>query len=557
MLGRLSVLGLALLPLALAANEPCALDRRSDDEKLLRRWKIEPTGPGLLAYLRSQAPNESERRALERQIWQLGSDHFPERERASETLSGRGVPALPYLRRALGQMDPEISRRARACITQIENGPGPAVPIAALRLLATDRQPGAVQAVLAYVPFIEDESVEDQAIATLIALAANDQAALIDFNAALTSPEPACRAAAVAVLGRLGDIPEKSCARQLLADPNCRVRFRAAEALLARHDRSALPVLIGLVEESPLATGWRAEDILYRTAGETAPAVSIGLGHKDDRKRAAAAWLAWYDRQSQRIDFSALESPQRLLGFTLVAELDSNRVWESGPDGKPRWKIENLDGPIDAQVLPNGHVLIAESHGQRITERDLRGTILWQKHLGQNPVTCRRLANGNTFVATYQSAFEITRDGQEVNPYSLPAGFMFGAEKLDNGRLVYITAHGAVLEVDEHGREIHSIPTRHLGGWCSVEALPGGHYLVALSGNSEMLELDARGQTVWRCTSVVHPCFASRLPNGHTLACSMGARRTGGNQRIVEVDQDGKIVWELKTDGRPFRAHRR
>ena len=40
------------------------------------------------------------------------------------------------------------------------------------------------------------------------------------------------------------------------------------------------------------------------------------------------------------------------------------RLWEFGPDGKARWKLDRLLGPMDAQVLPSGRVLIAEYQGQ-------------------------------------------------------------------------------------------------------------------------------------------------------------------------------------------------
>jgi hypothetical protein len=136
-------------------------------------------------------------------------------------------------------------------------------------------------------------------------------------------------------------------------------------------------------------------------------------------------------------------------------------------------------------------------------------------------------------------------------------GFMFGAERLDNGNLAYVTAQGLVVEQDPTGRAIRTLATPHSGGWCSVECLTGGNFLIALSGNHEILEMDAQGRTLWRCAKVSSPCFATRLSNGHTLVCSLGVRRTGGNQRVVEVDEVGNIVWSLKTEGRPFRAHRR
>jgi hypothetical protein len=556
MLDRRHAFSMALF-LLWVCPAPCKSgDPLADAERTLRQWKIEPTASGVLGYLQSQIINERARQCLERWIAEMGSDGFAERERATQKIKALGQAALPYLRRAHENADLEIVRRAESCIEAIEHGPGTALPRAALRWLAGHKCPGSVATILAYVPGAEDESIEDEAITALIALRDVDSAERI-CGQALTSSVPIQRAAAVAVLGRSSDPAVRNMAHELLADLEATVRFQAATALLATRDRSALPTLAGLVSAGPPALAWRSEEILERIAGAFAPEISLTLDGPDARRRAGEAWLAWWEHHGQGIDLTDWDNPHRLLGYTIVAEIDSNRVWECGPTGKARWKIEDLEGPIDARMLDNGHVLIAESHGTRVTERDLTGRILWQKQLQQNPVCCQRLANGNTFVATYQGTLEITPDGRETNVQALAMGFMFGAERMDNGNLAYVTAQGVVVEEDAGGRTIHTITTPHSGGWCSVQSLAGGNFLIALSGNHEILEMDARGQTLWRCSKVSSPCFATRLPNGHTLVCSLGIRRTGGNQRVVEVDEAGNIVWTLKTDGRPFRAHRR
>ena len=557
MLDRRHAPSLTVFLLWLACPAPCKCEGSlADAEQTLRQWKVEPTASGVLGYLQSQTLEEPARQGLERLIAEMGNDRFADRERATQRIKARGQVALPFLRRAHESPDLEIVRRAEACIEAIQHGPGPALPRAALRWLAAHKCPGSVAAILAYLPGTEDESVEDEAIRALVALRDVDSAERT-CGQAIASSVPIQRAAAAAVLGRSRDPALRDLAHEMLADPEANVRFQAATALLAAHDRSALPTLAGLVSAGPPALAWRSEELLERIAGQSSPDTSLTLDGPDARRRAGDAWLAWWEHRGQGIDLTDWDNPHRLFGYTIVAEIDSNRVWECGPTGKVRWKIEDLEGPIDARMLDNGHVLIAESHGQRITERDLTGRILWQKSLQQNPVCCQRLADGNTFVATYQGTLEITPDGRETNSAALAMGFMFGAQRLDNGNVAYVTAQGLVVEQDVSGRAIHTLTTPHSGGWCSVECLANGNFLIALSGNHEILEMDAQGRTLWRCTKVSSPCFATRLPNGHTLVCSLGVRRTGGNQRVVEVDEAGNIVWTLKTDGRPFRAHRR
>jgi outer membrane protein assembly factor BamB len=249
-----------------------------------------------------------------------------------------------------------------------------------------------------------------------------------------------------------------------------------------------------------------------------------------------------------------LEFGQRHLGLTIIAELDSNRVWECARDGQPRWQVQNLQGPIDAQALPGGRVLIAEHQGQRVTERDLKGEIVWEKRVNGNPIACQRLPNGNTFIATYQGVLEVTRDGRELYTYNPTAALglplLYGAQKLRNGHIVCISGQGMMLEMDSAGRHLKKIQLTNNGGWCSIEGLPGGRFLVALTNHGRVLEIDAEGKTLWQC-SVPGASHATRLPNGHTLVASML------NRRVVEVDAAGKTVWEQSTNGRPFHIHRR
>ena len=72
--------------------------------------------------------------------------------------------------------------------------------------------------------------------------------------------------------------------------------------------------------------------------------------------------------------------------------------------GQVRWQMDQLDHPIDFQLLPGDRVLIAEYYGNRVTERDFRGKILWEVNLPGFPINVQRLANGNTFIGLYGSA---------------------------------------------------------------------------------------------------------------------------------------------------------
>src|SRR5262249_23315390 len=145
---------------------------------------------------------------------------------------------------------------------------------------------------------------------------------------------------------------------------------------------------------------WQADELLQRLAGERSPVMPADDGTLEGRRLRRAAWAAWWQDQGTLVDLAGIDV-HRELGLTLVAELDSNRVWEFGPDGKMRWQLTNLQGPMDAHLLPGGRVLVAEHNVPRVCEYDLQGRELWQYPVvNGNPIACQRLPNGNTFIAT-------------------------------------------------------------------------------------------------------------------------------------------------------------
>jgi hypothetical protein len=524
------------------------------DEQFLRVAKIDTDGPGLLAFFRRLSLTDGQRERLESSIRQLGSVVFKKRASASDAIVSIGPPAVPFLRRAVQDHDLEVARRAQNCLEEIERQQGTAatLPPAAARLLAARRPAGAIEALLNYLPFNEDEWVEEEVLDAMRRLGLSQGKADPALIQALVSPVATRRSAAAFVVGRSNDPEQRAAVQKLLTDKDARVRLRAAQGLVAAHDKTAVPTLVALLGDAPVELTWKAEEFLYRVAGQQAPGVSLGDGSPQARQRYRDAWAAWWRDQGPHVDLGRVEEVQQHLGLTLLAEMDSNKVWEFGPDGKARWKLERLQGPMDAQMLPGGRVLVAEYQGQRVTERDLQNHIYWTKRLNSSPIACQRLANGNTFIATHNSLMEVTREGKEVYLRNPGQGlFIFGAQRLPNGHVACIANPGILQEVNAAGKAVKTIRLgNNFGGWCGVEALPGGRFLVALLNNGKVIELDASGKVVWEC-AVAGATHATRLPNGHTLVASMM------NRRVVEVDREGKTVKETPTEGRPWKVHRR
>jgi HEAT repeat protein len=547
------------------------------DAAHLRTAGVGSGGEQLVEFFARRTLDEKAQAHLQQLIRQLGDRSWSAREKATRQLIEQGVPAVPFLKQASENDGPEVALRAWRCIQKIKQGPGAELPIAAARLLARAGEPApgkpagepkpapgavtparALQALLAYAPFADDESVEQEVLGCLTLLSVRD--ARIDpvLVSALHDPLPPRRAAAAHVLGRVGTREDCEAVRKLLADPVPKVRLRAAEGLLAAGDRAAVPVLIDLLDKAPDSWAWRVEELLHRVAGDKGPELPPGDDLAGARKKAAAAWSAWWSANEVQVDLARAAQEDQRLGLTLIVEYDSSvggrqgKIWECGRDGKPRWQMQNLFGPMDAQVLPNGRVLVAESNAARVSERDLAtGNIVWQHSVG-NPVVCQRLPNGNTFIATYNTLLELDPTRKVVFSHNLgPNFFVFGAQKLRTGNIVCMTSQGMLIEFDPAARKnVRTINVGVQGNWCGVDVLPNGRYLVALLAVGEIREIDAKGTVHWRC-AFPGAFRATRLPNGNTLAVSMTSRV------VAEFDRGGRRVWEHTCQGRPWQAHTR
>ncbi len=505
-------------------------------------------GPSLISFFQQRTLPPDGREKLAAAILQLGDDSYEVRESAAAELIAVGMPATPQLQAALAAPDLEIARRAERCLQAIQRGPGPHVPTAAARLLAIRNPPQAATTLIQYAPYADDEYVEEAVFVALAEL--GGRGAKVDqlFEIAADSNEPSQRAAAGRLLGRSDDVGQRRLAHKLLGDSAVAVRLHSARTLLAKGDKSAVPALFSLLTDAPPHVAWEAEELLCRLAGPTGPDLHLDLTGEIARAVCRSAWETWWRANEHLLDLSRFTLDTRLLGLTIVADLDKGRIMEIGRDHKERWHIEGFKGPVDVQCLPNGRILVAENHGRRVTERDRTGKIHWERATSAFPASCQRTANGNTFIATYNEILEVTPDGREILKLAWPDG-IYSARKLRSGRMIVVNSKGRVATLDPSGKEISSFESGGVASWSSIEVLNNAHCL--LCGNSnKVVEFDPSGRRVWEC-SIPYAVSATRLPNGHTLVCSSEGRR------VVEIDRTGKEVWEHKTPGRPWHVVRR
>jgi hypothetical protein len=534
----------------LFANPLCASEDSAGDEQLLHAAGIATDERSLLDFFRKQTADAATVRQAQQLIEQLGSDSFAAREQASANLLAFGPVVLPLLQQTIRQTaDLEARRRAREAVQQLQSRFPPSITAAAARLLGLSKPSGTAETLLAYLPGPHDESIAEEIQNTLAAVARSH--GLVDpiFVRTLASPVPAQRTAAAAALCRIGAVEFWPAIRKLLRDPEASVRLQVACEMATAGDRQAVSVLIDLLTQLPATQAEQAEELLYRLAGPKAPPVPLGHDFAAQRK-CRDAWQAWWRAHGEHIEMAVLKDRERQLGYTLLVLLNDNRVVEWDRDGKPRWQINGLASPLDAEVLPGRRVLIAEHDTKRVTERNFQGDILWQKKMTEPPIHAQRLPDGSTFIATRKQLVEVDRSGQrEIVRYRADSGGIITARRFRDGRIACIEK-GSYFEVSATGEERRRFAAP--AGVYTTNALtllPNGHLLISSYGGGTVQEYDRAGKIVWE-VKMGRPLCALRLSGGHTLVSSQ-------DMVLIEFDRAGKEIARRAALGHPCQIHRR
>jgi len=563
----LALAALSLLSSPGTSAPPTFEEEHAEDLRLLNEAHVDADSANLLALFRSRATAASGQADIAGAIKRLGDEQFPVREKASRELVAAGRIAVPALRAALKDRDAERVRGARECLHAIEQVEGPERLEAAARVLSARNPAGAAAALLAYLPYAEDDQQEYELLQALAGAGYRDGKPEADIVAALGDKDPARRAGAAFVLARKLPPQQHEAVVRLLEDADARVRLSAARALVRAGDKASLPVLIALLGEARLPVAWQAEALLTQAAGAKRP-TAILKGSVASRKECRGAWERWWKAESERLDLSRVRWPEEDRGSLLIADLDDGRLLDYGTDYKLRWQVEGPGGPLDVQFLPSGRLLVAENHAGLVSERDRSGKVVWEKNLarkgrpGASLVgSCQRLPDGNTLIATRRQLQEVDAEGDPVWSVKWD-GFLWSAHQLRDGRIVAVSmgddpttedgslASGTdVVLLSSKGKVLSRFALEGaVHPWVRLTVLPNGHLLVPVAKGTKVVELTLNGEKVWEC-EVPKPAFcAARLANGDTLLT------VSYENKVIEVDRNGKVIHELKIEGRPWHV---
>jgi HEAT repeat protein len=325
------------LPLLLACltlfacqtGQAADLDPVAADETMLKAASLPTDGAGLLEFFRQRTRGEAQPERLAELIKGLSAAKPTDREKAAGELVAAGPIAIPLLRQVVKDPDAaETAALARRCLESLE---GNSVPLAAsaIRVLAQRNPAGTLEALLAYLPASEDETVMDEVHTALASLAYKAGKAEPILLKALEDANALRRAAAIDALCQNGIAEPRATLRKLLLDPSPVVRLRSALALSHANDPKAVSTLIALLADLPPALSRQAEDFLTSLAGEQSPKTALGTDELS-RQKCRDAWAAWWlategDGPLTELRKRTLTDADREKGQTLIVKLGDDK----------------------------------------------------------------------------------------------------------------------------------------------------------------------------------------------------------------------------------------
>lgn len=259
--------------------------------------------------------------------------------------------------------------------------------------------------------------------------------------------------------------------------------------------------------------------------------------------------------------------PARASRPFLCCDYPGGKVCLVAADGTIEWEYR-CKGPQDCWLLPNGNILFCFLAGAREVTRDQR--IVWEyKAPTDVPVevhSCQPLPDGSVLLVECGPSriIEVDRAGKiakEIKLVTLPSIKLHmqfrGTRKLANGHyVVCFTREGKIVELDDTGRVVRTIPVP--GDPHEVVPLPNGNLLIACGDGHKVIEIDAQDKVVWELNETDlpgHPlrlmAGCQRLPNGNTVFCNyLGHGHIGRQPQVFEITRDKRVVWSFADHAR-------
>lgn len=207
-------------------------------------------------------------------------------------------------------------------------------------------------------------------------------------------------------------------------------------------------------------------------------------------------------------------------------------------------------GPVSHRFL------CADFGGNMIRIVSTDGDIEWE-YPAKRPQDAWQMKNGNILFSHVEGAKEVTPGKEIAWEYTVEDGCeVHACQPLSDGNyMVAVSGPCEIREIDPAGEVIKTVKLttnekKTHGQMRQVRKLAGGNYIVGHYSEKVVREYDPDGKVV-RTTEPGNFAFGGwRTKNGNTIIT------TGDDHRIVEVDPDDNVVWEINEndiEGNPIR----
>lgn len=230
-------------------------------------------------------------------------------------------------------------------------------------------------------------------------------------------------------------------------------------------------------------------------------------------------------------------SPCPRTGFRLIDPESSEIVFEySFPI-----KTSHASEVHEVEQLPSGEFLVADMEYERIFTVNPNKTITWQWNASSH----------------YRNGPEdpTTTDWLHINDVDRIGESRYLVSVRNKNQLLIVERGQGVVEVVNKDQSKSTLRHQHNPQFLSDDTI-----LVADSSNNRIVELErnitsGRWEVGWTYSNaggvpLDWPRDADRLPNGHTLITDTM------NKRIIEINQEGEVVWSTKVGHFPYEADR-
>jgi hypothetical protein len=271
--------------------------------------------------------------------------------------------------------------------------------------------------------------------------------------------------------------------------------------------------------------------------------------------------------------FAADESAARLLrdkpGYAFItSDIELCRITKYDADAKPFWTYDKKLKPIDVWAMPDGAVLIAylpspltkNMGGVRLV--DAKQATVFDLPFDDEIMSVQPLDNGHFLLAEchYGRITEMDREGHRISSFNVatpPCGHK-------TVRQIRLTPQGTVIAAEcyshklrEYARDGKMLREIDLRFPYYPVPLANGNVLVGCWNfpEAQVVELDCDGKIVWNVKAaelpkemgVTHIAGVARLPNGNTLVSTSCKAGKAPNPRalLFEITPDKKVVWQM------------